>query len=95
MNARCSGEVAEAERGATEVLEPAVDRLRRPVACGGSASERENVRGALLYGAAELADLGERRGNPAGDRVDHGLHHRLGLLLVGFAVSVDHTVNVG
>lgn len=50
-------EVPEAEGGAPEVLEAAVDRLRRAVAGAGSVEEREDVGGALLHGAGELADL--------------------------------------
>lgn len=82
-------EVPEAEGGAPEVLEAAVDRLRRAVAGAGSVEEREDVGGALLHGAAELADLDQRRRNPGGDRGDHGLHSQLGLLLVGFPVGGD------
>ena len=39
------GEVAEAERGAAEVLEPAVDGLGGAVAGAGAVEEREDVRG--------------------------------------------------
>ncbi len=59
------GEVSEVERGAAEVLESAVDGLRRPVAGAGSVEEREHVGGALFQRATEPADLDERGGDPA------------------------------
>lgn len=80
------GEVAEAERGAAQVLEAPVDRLGRAVAGAGPVEEREDVRGALLHRATELADLHQRGGDCCGDR---GLHHLLSLLLVGFPVGRD------
>ncbi len=82
-------EVAEAERGAVEVFEASVDRLGRAVVGAGAIEEREDVRGALLEGAAESADLDQRGRNTAGDAVDHGLHHRLAAVLVGFSVGGD------
>ena len=85
-------EIAEAEGRAAEVLEPSVDRLRRPVAGAGSVEEREHVRGALLQRPAEASDLDERGRDAGGDRVDHGLHHLLALLLVGLAVRGDHAL---
>ena len=63
-------EVPEAEGSPAEVLETAVDRLCRSVAGAGTVEERQDVGGSLLEGAAELADLDERRGNTDGDRVD-------------------------
>lgn len=83
------GEVAEAECGPAEVLEPPVDRFRRPVRRAGSVEERDDVGGALFHRAAELADRDQRGGDPAADRGDHGLHHLLGLLLVRFPVGRD------
>ena len=58
----------------------------------GPVEEREDVRGALLEGPAELADLGQRGRDAAGDGVDHGLHHGLAMLVVGFAVGGDHAL---
>ena len=69
------------------MFEAAVGRLGRSVAGAGAVEEREDVRGTLAHGAAELADLDQRDGNAAGDRVDHCLHHGLGLLLVGLPVG--------
>ena len=58
------GEVAEAEGGAAEVFEAAVDRLGRAVGGAGSVEEREDVDGALFQGASEASDLDERGGTP-------------------------------
>ncbi len=66
--------------------------LKVPVGCAGPLEEREDVGGALCQGAAKLADLDERGGNPTGNRGDHGLHHGVGLLLVRFAVGRDHAL---
>jgi hypothetical protein len=62
----------------------------------GPVVEREDVRGALREGPAELADLGQRGRDAAGDGVDHGriagqahdverVHHRdrVGQFLAG------------
>lgn len=83
------GQVPEAEGGAAQVFEPPVDGLGGAVAGAGPVEEREDVRGALLQGAAELVDLDERRGDAGGDGIDHGLHHLLALVLVWFAVGGD------
>ena len=64
------GEVAEAEGGAAEVLEPAIDRFRRAVAGAGPVEVREHVEGALFEGSTEPADLDERGGDASGDGVD-------------------------
>lgn len=80
-------EVPEAERGAAEVFETPVDRFGWSVAGAGAIEEREDVRSALPQGPAESADLDQRGRNAAGDTVDHGLHHRLALDLVGFSVG--------
>ncbi|EGR96954.1 hypothetical protein HMPREF1162_2360 [, partial [[Propionibacterium] namnetense SK182B-JCVI] len=61
------GQVPEAEGGAAQVFEPPVDGLGGAVAGAGPVEEREDVRGALLQGAAELVDLDERRGDAGGD----------------------------
>ena len=82
-------EIPEAERGAAEVFESAVDRLCWPVRCAGAIEEREDVGGTLAHGAAEPADLYERGGDAGGDRIDRGVHHLFGLLLVGFPVGGD------
>ena len=74
------------------MFEPAVDRFRGPVGRAGTVEEREHVGGALLEDATELADLDERGRNPGADRVDHGLHHLLAELLVGFTIRRDHAL---
>ena len=57
------GEVAEAQGGASEVFEPAVDRLGGAVARAGVVEEREDVVASFGQGAAELADLDQAGGN--------------------------------
>jgi len=83
------GEVAEAEGGAAEVLESAVDRLGGSVGGAGSVEEREHVRGAPLQRPAELAQFLQGRRDTGADRVDHGSHHLLPGLLVGVPVRGD------
>lgn len=68
-------EVAEAERGAAEVLEVPVAGFCRPVRGSESVEEGGHVCGALPERAAELANLDERGRDAGGDRVDHRLHH--------------------
>ena len=85
-------QVPESEGAAAEVFDPAVDGLGGAVRRAGPVEEREDVCGALLEGPAELADLGQRGRDAAGDGVDHGLHHGLAMLLVGFAVGGDHAL---
>lgn len=75
--------------GAAEVLEPTVDRLRRAVAGAGPVEEREHVGGASLQRPPEPANLGQHHGDAAADGVDHGSHHLLALVLVGFTVVHD------
>jgi len=53
----------------------------------GSIEKREHVDGALFEGASEPADLHERGGNAAADRIDHFPHQLLRPFLVGFAVG--------
>lgn len=53
-------EVAEAERGAAAVLEPAVDRLSRPVADVGPVEDRKHVDRAPLQCWPEASDSDER-----------------------------------
>ena len=61
------GEVAEAEGGAAEVFEPAVEGLGRAVAGAGPVEVGEHVAGPLVQGATEPPQLdqsgrGRRRG---------------------------------
>ena len=71
------------------MLEAAVDHLGRSVRRAGAVKEREDVRGTLLQGATESADLDQRGGEPCGEGVEHGVLHLLGLGLVGFPVGGD------
>lgn len=51
---------------------------------------RSGAKGLFVFkGAAEFTDLDERGGDLGADRVDHGLHHLLAVLLVGLAVCGD------
>lgn len=52
------------------MFQAAIDRFRRPVGGAGAVEERQDVSGTAFQGAAELADLDQRGGNAAGDRVD-------------------------
>jgi hypothetical protein len=85
-------EVPESEGGAAEVFQAPVDRLCWPVGRAGPVEEREDVGGALLELAAELADLHERGGDAAGDGIDDGCHQLLRRLPIGFAVGGDHAL---
>lgn len=81
-------EVEEAEGRSSEVFESPVDRFGRSIAGAGAVEERQDVRRSLFEGAAELADLGERRGDTASDAVDHGAHHGLAFSLVGLSCQL-------
>ncbi len=63
------GEVAEAEGGAAQVLQPAVDRLRRAVAGAGSVEVGQDILGALLQGPPEGEEFGEGGGDAAAERL--------------------------
>ena len=56
------GEIAEAERGATEVLESAVDRFGGAVAGAGVVEVGQHVQGPSFQGSTEGDQLGELRG---------------------------------
>ena len=79
------GQVPEAQGGAAEVFEPAVDGLGRSVAGAGSAEEGQHDGGALLE---RPAGRDEGAGNAAADRLDQLLHQLPAGGAVGFAVGV-------
>ena len=66
-------EIAEAKRGATEVLESAIDRFGGAVAGAGVVEVGQHVEGPSFQGSTEGDQLGELRGHSVGEVVDHGL----------------------
>ena len=86
------GEVAEAERGAAEVLKSSVEGLGRPVAGTGSVEVRQDVFGPLLQRSSERDELGQRGRDAAAERVDEVAHQPLALGPVGLAVRADHAL---
>ena len=64
------GEVAEAESGAAQVLQAAVDRFGWTVAGAGPVEVGQYVSGSLAQGAAELGDLDQRPGDAGAERLD-------------------------
>lgn len=83
------GEVAEAQRGATEVLEAAIDSLCWAVAGAGPVEVGQHVPGPAFQSAAERDDLGQRGWNVAGEVLDHGGELLLGGNAIGIAVCLD------
>ena len=86
------GEVAEAEGGAAEVFESAVDRFGGSVGGAGPVEVGEHVGGALGEGVAERDDLGQGGGDGVGERVDQRRHQLAAAPAVGFAVGADHAL---
>ena len=84
------GEVPEAEGGSAEVFESAVDRFGGAVGRAGSVEVGEHVSGSLFQGAAERAELAERRGDTAAEARDQLGHQVTAACGVGIAVGGDH-----
>lgn len=82
------GEVTEAEGGAAEVLEAAVNGLCRDVAGAKAVEVGERVLGSAFQGAAEGNDFGQR-GWDACEVSDHGGKLSLRGEAVGIAVGLD------
>ena len=83
------GEVAEAEGGAAEVLEAAVDGFCRAVAGAGSVEGGEHVVGSSFQGSYEGDDLGQRGWDVACEVRDHGGELLLRGGAVGAAIGLD------
>ena len=83
------GEVAEAQRGAAEVLESAVDRFRGAVAGGGVVEVGQHVLGPVFQGPAKGDQLFELLGYSLGEVVDHCLQGLLSRGAVGVTIRGD------
>src|SRR5699024_2709780 len=81
------GEIAEAEGGAAEVFEAAVDRLGRTIAGAGSIKEHQHICGAFGQGAAELGQLRQGVGDLLTQRGDELRHRGSGLRAVEFSIG--------
>lgn len=86
------GQVAEPECGATQVFEPSVERLGRPVAGAGSFEVGEHVSGSLLQGPAQGGELGEHLGDAGAEVGDQLLHELAATLPVLVAIGGDHAL---
>lgn len=86
------GEVAEAEGGAAEVFESAVDGFGGSVAGAGAVEVGQHVGGSPGHGAPEPSEFFECGGNAVADGGDHGLHRGPAAGPVGVAVGGDHAL---
>lgn len=68
------GEVLEAEGGAAEVFQSAIDRFGGPVRGVGSVEVGQDVGGSLLEGSTEGDDFLQGPGNPGTDGRDEFVH---------------------
>ena len=85
-------EVAEAEGGAAEVFESAVDRLCRAVRGAGSVEVAEDIAGALLQRASKFSHLDKACGNAVADPVDRVLQEEPSQAAVLLPVCGDHVL---
>ncbi|CCI52580.1 hypothetical protein BN13_1880002 [Nostocoides jenkinsii Ben 74] len=84
------GQVAEAEGGATQVLEATVEGFGGAIGGAGAVEVGEDVRGAFLQSPAQGSDLFQRGRDAGADGVDDGLHPGLAGGPAGVAVGADH-----
>ena len=84
------GEVLEAEGGAAEVFQSAIDRFGGPVRGVGSVEVAQDVGGSLVEGRTEGDDFLQGRGNPGTDGRDEFVHSGAAGGGFGFAVGGDH-----
>jgi len=82
-------EVAEAQGGAAQVLEPAVDGLGRAVAGAGPVEVGQHVRSPPRQGPAEGDELGKRGRDTAAQAVDERAEGGLAAGAVGLPEGSD------